>query len=885
MFLSVLGNIHAQNKLARTTKIEGVVEIEGQRQRLSNATVILFAKDSVIARSAFSDERGEFLLDGISAGEYQLDVNYLGFGTAWRKVTITENDTLINVGVIFMKGESITLKTVEIVSGGTPMAVRKDTIEFDASSFKTREHEVVEELLRKLPGVQVGRDGTIKVNGIVVKNLSVDGKPFFSDDPTIATINLTADMIDKVQLIDKKSDWSQFAGISDGKQEKTINITIKKSKKNSYLGRVGATLATSDRFAVGGNVNKFNDDQQIALFINGTNINAYRDKGGQSSISTGGHSDVHNWNGTGLYSKDFGRKLKIRGTYSVANSYTEDKENSERQNLLPDTTWYYYRRSYSQIFGDGHVLSVDMEFKPDTLHMLNVGAKFSYGEGSNFKENLYTTLGGKKQPLNSGAVRNEESSITPNFSATALFGRRFKKAGRALSITMEVKYNNSIQQSINKSDNLFVVAGGYTLSDSIDQKSNSKGTTSSMSLLLTYTEPLFKDYYFELTYGYTQDYGIADRSTYDFNPSSKVYDKRNDSLSNSFINRSYMQTTGVKMLAQKAKYEYSLGLNAKFVRLDNSNISEHARIQQHVVNIFPSVGFNFSLESGKQLQFSFLGDARQPTTRQLQPVPDNSNPLYVQLGNPDLKPAFNGSFNIMYSATNATRLRMFSIGINYDLFINKIVNADWFDSLGRQISQPQNIDGSFMVNTLISTNFPVGKRKASINTEISLGYIRDVSFINKSKGELRNFNIAPSLSYHYSHKEVFDIGIDLNANYNIMRYAMQQKDASFLNYAFSLDNSIHLPFEITIGGSLICKFSTGWAPGYGGNVAMLNAYISKTLFKGRRGLVRLHGADLLNNNVGFIRRVEANYIEDVQTTVAQRLFMINFTYFLKKGRR
>jgi len=886
ILLSVLGSIHAQNRDVPTSRIKGILEIEGYRQRLPNATItLLYAKDSVIVRSTFSDERGGFVLDKVSSGEYKLYIRYIGYEPAWRGVRIVDHDTMMDVGIIFMKSTGISLRTVEIMNEKLPMVIKKDTLEFNASAFKTSECAVVEELLKRLPGVEVGRDGTIKMNGVVVKKLLIDGKPFFDEDPTIATVNLTADMIDKIQFIDKKSDGSQFTSISAGEREKTINITIKKDARNSYSGRAGGTLTAGRRFAINGNINKFNDRQQIAFFINGSDINGYRDKGAQSNVVVGGHSNVRTWSGRSLYSKDLGQKFKVRGTYSVADQLVEDERNSERQNLLPDSIWYYTRRSYSREGSRDHILNADIEFKPDTSYILNLIAKFSYSAGNNFKENLYTSLDRKQQLINSGSIRNEGVNRAPNFSATGLLGKRFRKVGRTLSINMGLKYSSGGQQSINKSDNLFIATGGSALADTVDQESNSKGTARSTSLLLTYTEPLIKNCYLELVYGYLGDYGTSDRFTYDFNPSRKVYDVRNDSLSNSFLNKYSMHQASVKILAQKPNCEYSLGLNAQFVSLDNNNISEHVRLQQHAVNLFPSAWFNYSFGFGKHLQFSFFGDTQKPNTLQLQPVPDNSNPLYVQLGNPDLKPAFNGNFNVRYSDANATTLRIFSMGVNYDLLINKIVNASWFDSLGRQISQPLNVDGAFIINTLISFNFPMNKRKASIYTEISLGYMRDINYVNGVKGESRAFNITSNLNYHYSHEQLFDVGINVNANYNIMRYAMQTKSANFQNYAFSLDNSIHLPLNIDIGGSLICKLNIGQAPGYDGNVTMLNAFVAKALFKGRRGLLRLQGVDLLNSNVSFTRTVEASYIEDVQTTVAKRLFMISFTYFIRKGER
>lgn len=882
LLLIILGQgIHAQKKNILLINIRGTVTGEEQENPLAGATVTLYAQDSSITKSTFSDKTGAFKLDKIAPGEYQLYISYLGYKIEHRKVAITEKDTLVDLGTVMMKGSGITLATVEIVNETPPMVIKKDTIEFNASSFKTRDYAVVEDLLKRLPGVDVERDGIIRINGIVVSKLLVDGKSFFGDDPTMATQNLTADMIDKVQFIDRRSEWSQFTGINDGRREKTINITIRKDKKNSYFGRVGGALATGDHFAVNGSLNKFNDQQQLAFSIGSTDINGYQDKGGQGIVSAGGSSNVRNWKGSGTCNRDLSEKLKIGGSYSTSNNYTEEKRSSERQILLPDTTAYYNRSSHSQVTDINHVLSMHMELMPDTSHMLNVSARFTYANGNSFQQNLYSSLGEERQLINSGITSNTSTIKAPDFSATALYGKKFKKVGRTLAINLGIGYVTNDLQSINRSHNLYVTPVGYTFADTVNQKNKINRTGRSMTLSLTYTESLFKEHYLELTYLYSHDYGASDRFTYDFNPYRKEYDQMIDSLSNSFRNSSSIQQLGVKLLAQKKKLSYIIGLNTQFTNLYNDNISQGIRTQQHIPNFFPSAGFNYYFNSGKQLQFSFSGNTRRPSVSQLQPTPDNSNPLYIEIGNPDLKPSFISAFKVGYSVSDPITTRMFSTVISSEIYTNKIVDASWLDSLGRQVSQPLNINGSFTVSASISANFPIKKQRNSINTNISFGFNRDMGYINGVKGDTRIFNIAPNFSYYFTHKELLDVGINLNANYNVVKYIMQQKKANFLNCTVSFDGNIRLPLDFIIGGNMVYLLNTYSIKGSNRQSAMLNMFVSRTLFKRRQGMVRLQGVDLLNGNVGISRTVEVNYVEDLQTTVMQRLFLMSFTYFVR----
>jgi len=851
---------------------------------LPDATVLLLhAFDSIVVKTAITDGQGVFLFDKLHKGVYRLCVTYLGYQSLSRQLEVPEKDTLIDLGVLNMEGVGITLKAVEVKTDKPEMVVRGDTIEFDVESFKSRENSIVEELLKKLPGIQVERDGTIKVNGEIVKRLLVDGKPFFVNDPKMATRNLTTDMIDKLQFVDGKSSWSQFTGINDGQTEKTINITIKRDRKGEYFGRVGVALGDQEHFAGSGNVFRFNDKEQLSLLVSSANVNGYQDEGTQIKMSLGGNSRVRSWNAGTNYNRDFGRNLKIGANYSMNDNLTEDWRISERQNILPDTTWYYNQNSYISNTNGTHAFNTWIEFNPDTMHVFNVSTNLGYSSGNNLQQNTYMSIDGRQQVLNSGDMHATDIIKTPNFSINFLFGKKFRKPKRSISINFDGRYNTNSRLGFNRSNNLFVDSNGGTFSDSINQRNDISSLNGSMYLSLVYIEPLVKDCYLQLTYTYSDYYNSSDKLTYTYNPSKNEYDLRNDSLSNFFVNRTFFHQTGIRILKQKIRYGYSMGLSIQFSDLNNNNISRISRIHQRAVNFFPVAGFTYRFSTKKKLSFSYSGRTQQPGAAQLQPVPDNSNPLYIQQGNPDLKPAFSNSFNINYSSLNPTSLRSFSTGINTGFIANKIVNANWFDSLGRQVSQPVNVNGSYNLNVAISTNFPLKARKTSVNTDISLSFTRDVGYINGVMGDVRNFIVIPNMSFNYGYEELFDFAVSSSVGSNWVKYAVQQKgDTWFLNCRFSLDGSIHLPLDIVIGANIDFMLNAGRSEEYGQNATMLNAFVSKSLFKHKRGLVRFHGFDLLNRNSGFSRTIGEYYIEDVQTTAMQRLYILGFSYYIKR---
>lgn len=880
----LIGSVDGQDRRNLSGNVKGRVNILNTEQPLFNATVVLLnAADSSVVRSCIVDSKGLFSLNRLKLDVFLLHITHIGYQPVWRHVTISEKDSLIDLGIIYIQKNAIMLDLIEIVNRKPSMVLKRDTVEFNISSLNIREDATMEELLRRLPGIRVERDGTIKVSGESVKRLLINGRVFLGDDPKTATRNLSVDMIDKVQFIDRKSDWSQFTGVSDGYREKAINIVIKDERKDTYFGRASGALATGGHFAVGGTLNRFSEDQQLVFEVKGTNINGYQEGDGQNKVLLGGSNNVKDWNVGVNYGRDIGKAIKITSNYSLNEVSTIEIGSSERQNILPDTSWRYNQNTRSVRRGSSHSFSSSAEFRIDTTHMINVSIGLTYNAGSNLLENLYTTLGGAQQLVNRGVILNRSVFNAPGVSIGAFWVKKFKKIGRTFSINLGSGYNKNLQESFNKAENLFVKPSGDRFSDSIDQKNSVSSRTHSFSLSVAFTEPIVIGYYLELMYGYSQNNNSSSKITYNYNVDQKRYDIRDDSLSNAFINQSYIQQFGIKVISQRGKFDYSFGLNMQLSKMDNQNINDEIRLMQYGVNFFPSASFNYPISVKKRLQVTYSGSTQQPSVAQLQPVPDNSNPLYIQAGNPDLKSAFSNYFSITYSILNPVSSRVLSVGLNSGFIANKIVNVMWFDSLGRQISRPLNVNGAYNINTGFSISFPLKVKSASINASTSMGFNRDINYVNDTRSSTVNLNISPNLSFNYDYKELFSLSADVGAMYNRIGYDTQKENDTWLsNYRFSVDGRISLPLKFVIGGNLDYMLNIGRDGLNSHNAVMLNAFVSKSLLKGKGG-VRFRGLDLLNRNVGISRIVGANYIEDVQTNVLERIFLISFSYSLNKS--
>lgn len=887
---------------AKQGQVKGLLTDKSTSQPLADASVaLLYARDSSMAASAFTDKKGAFNLDGLQEGPYKLYITFLGYQPVLQSISISAEHKILDLGAISLQKTGVTLGEVEITEIKPPIRIKKDTLEFNAGSFKTRENAVVEELLKKLPGVEVDKDGTIKAQGETVKKILVDGKPFFGNDTKLTTRNLPAEIVDKIQLIDKKSDQAQFTGINDGETEKAINITIKKDRKKGLFGQASAGYGSDQRFAASASLNRFREGQQLSVLASGNNVNnlGYTDLnalqiGGNRSArgmriamnnagGNGGNGISRNWTGGINYSQDLNKKLKISGSYFYNDSRTENQRTSARQNVLPDTTYYYNTNTRSLNANANHNFNMRVEYEIDSMQSLIISPNFNYSTNNSYQNNDYQSLGGKRQLVNSGTTQNITNSTAPNFMTDVLFRKKFRKPGRTFTANFNVGYNNSDQENFNRSNNYFVTPNGQEYTDSIDQRNDITSRGFNTGLRVIYTEPVFKDRYLEFTYTWNHNSTVSDKLTYDYNASKGEYDRLNDSLSNSFENTFSTHQAGVSIRTQKKGYDYSAGLNVQLSDLDNNNISKQNRLQQHAVNFFPSASFNYSFGNNRRLRFFYRGGTQQPSVSQLQPVPDNSNPLYIQLGNPDLKPSFNNNFSVGYNSFDPSTMRGMFANISAAFTSNKIINANFFDSVGRQVSRPMNVNGSYSFNGNLVNTFPVKKEHTSINATTNFNMNRDISYTNGAKGSTRNFTITQGLSFNYVYRELFDFATSAGASYNGARYSVQENNnTNFFNYSFSVDFNINLPLGFIVGVDLDYTLNTGLAAGYNQDVTMLNAFISKSVFKSKQGLIKLQGFDLLNQNVSISRNVGENYVEDVQTRVLQRFCLVSFSYFLNR---
>jgi hypothetical protein len=877
----MLRTFHALPQENGQGMIKGVLRDSLTQQPLPDASVVLLhARDSSVAGSTFTDAKGNFGINRLGEGRYLLIIKFLGYQQIIKPVAVSTPHLQTDLGWIDIQRTGLTLAAVEVVEQRSPMVVRKDTVEFDADYFKTRENALMEELLRKLPGMQIDRDGTIKMNGIPVKKIMVNGKPLFGDNLALVTRNLSAAIIDKVQLFDDRPEGTELQGRRHGPKDQVINITIKEEAENRFSGRVVAGYGTDERFSVNGSLNRFSDKEHLSVIGSGNNDNGYQESNG-GNMGSGGEGITRSWKGAANYSRFFDKKLQLNTSYVIDSRYTENERKSFRQNLLPDTTYYYDQQTNSAINSVNQEFNLHVSYDADTTQKLVAAAKLRRNDGRNFAENVFATLGGGKEPVNNGATRNTGVDEELAFSSSIFYDKRFRKSGHIFRSDLNIDLGSNERSGYLKSENLFVQGNGEIVADTINQHNQTSGSRRRVHGRLVYLAPLPKGYSLGFVYIYTHDYTRTGKFAYDYNPVKGTYDRLNDSLSNQFENTTNVHLLYMQIQAAKNRHDLEIGLNLQLNDMNNYNITKDSRLRQARFNVMPQASWGYKLAEGKYMGVSYRGEIRLPGVAELQPLIDNSNPLYIQQGNPGLKPSYTHNVDGSYVTRNTATMRSLTARVGAVVVNNKIINATWFDTLGRQVSQPLNVNGSYSINAGVANVFPLTKWRTFINTNTSLLLTRDVGYINNTSSYVDMVQASQDFSFNYTYKELIELSTAGQVSYKGLRYLLQgNSNSHFMDYSFSLDCNINLPLGINTGGRLYYIAGTGRPAGYNPNILMLSLQLSKSVLR-KRGLVKIQGFDLLNQNRGLTMQVGENYIEQVQAKVLQQFLAVSFSWFIK----
>ncbi len=881
-------------------------------------------------------------MKGIEEGRYRLLITFGGYQSVNRIFAITKDKPIIDFGVIYMERKSTTLQ--EVIVERPPITVKKDTVEYNASSFKTKPNEDVEGLLKKLPGVQVDRDGTVKSQGETVQKVYVDGKEFFGTDPKLATKNLTADMVESVQVFDDMSDQAKFTKIDDGSRQKAMNIKLKKDKKNGYFGKINLGAGTDNRYDNNLSFNRFKGNRQLSLIgaVNNTNKQGFSfsdiistmggfgnggpgggfgggpggggpggggpggglggvgqmvaTRGGIAGLGFGGSSNgiTSSISGGLNYRDSWSNKIDVSGSYFISHTKNTSVQNIFRQTFFPnDSTTNSNDDKVSENQNTSHRFNLRFEYRIDSMNSILYTPSFTVQHSDGFSNDTSTVFSVKRAQQYralAGNTYNSNDRDGISLNNNLLYRRRLNKTGRTFTLGFSNNYNHSTGNGLNISPQVLFTPNGDTLSKYLSQHYESSQKTNSNNNVVSasYTEPVGKNKLIELNYAYSNNQNNSDKRTNNFDTLSGKYEKPNPLQTNYFTNSFIAHRVGGNFRVQKKKYNYQLGGSVQFASLEshvfNNGSSKDSVITRNYVNFNPNASFNYTPKPGQNLRLNYRGRTNQPSTSQLQNVQDVSNPQNIRTGNPDLKQEFIHNLNMGYNRFVLANFQFIAFNVNASLTQNKIANSIDTLSRGVQLTRPVNLNGAYNASLFFTYGKTMKKLKGgNINATTFIIYNKDVSLLYKQRNYTNGLIVTQSLGINYNRKQL-DLGFNGSVAYNTFKYSLQSNlNSEYYTQTYSPEINYTFFKRLVAGTDLDYTVNSGLSAGYNQHVAYWNASLALQIFKKKDGEIKLAVYDILNQNKSLTRSTGDNYLQDTRTNVLNRYLMLSFTYNIRKG--
>lgn len=855
---------------------------------LMQATLRLLRPDSTFIKGTSADIDGNFRIRSVNPGRYILESTYVGFMP--KCVNLSMTDKSLRLDTIVMSDSKTLLSEVSVVGVRTPMKVMTDTVEFNADSYMTRPNAVVEDLLKRLPGVEVDSDGKITANGKEVAKILVDGKEFFSDDPKVASKNLPAQMVDKLQVVDRKSDLARLTGVDDGEEETVINLTVKKGMKNGWFGTAEAGYGTESRYAGNFNISRFQSDNQFTLLGNFNNINelGFTDGNGNRFRRFGGNQGITESQSAGFnFNVGNDEIIRVGGNVLYSHSDKDTRQRSERQYLFPDSTSYYSSAKTTRdrghnIRGDFRVL-----WKPDTFNTLEFRPNFTVN--LNRSESLDSTLTRAGDPARTrvNSTLNDITSRGRSFEmgSRLIYTHNFKHhRGRSFSVMANYRMSNVHEKEWSYSRNLFYLFNDST--DIYDQLTRNHTWMNSAMGRVSWTEPIGnpeRGNFLTFSYQATYRWNNADKLVYDRDllPDGADAWAFNDTLSNRFRNNFFTQNfrIGYKKVTRATNAE--VGISIVPSRSASTNLSDPAKSipVRTVWNVAPFLRYRYKFSRSSSLAVNYRGRSSEPSMTQLQPVADMSDPLRIIQGNPDLDPSFTHHIMVRYQNFNADAQRSMMVMGNFDIVQNSIVSKTTYNPMtGGQLTTYENVNGVWNGRVMFMTSFPFRNKRWTFNNHIFTMFNRYVGFNNGLHNATMSVmvNEMPSIAFRPDNAEV-----QLRPFYRLQAsHASLASVASSTvhNYGFKLDGTYYTPIGLSINTDLDFNMSSGYAAGYNQKRWMWNAQLSYQFLRNQAATIALKVYDILGVNKNITRNINASYIEDIDYTDLTRYFMVTFSY-------
>jgi hypothetical protein len=921
--------------LAQTLNVSGKVVDGKDNQAIIGAVISLTLRsDSTQVLNSVTDVDGAFTIPQVPAGSYILRTNYLGYTPIIRDVNAL--DAAVDLGTISMAQSTSALGGVTITAEQLRAQQSGDTTSFNAGAYKTNPDATTEDLIGKMPGIS-NDGGTLKVNGEDVKRILVDGKEFFGDDVNAAIKNLPAEIVDRIQVFDRASDQSQFTGFDDGNQQKTINIVTKRGRNNGSFGRLsggyGLDLDNNDsRYTLGGNVNFFNGDRRVSIVALGNNVNQQNfssedllgvnssSGGGGRSGGFGGGGGSRGRGGSGVggnqggggdasnflvsqqggitqtqsaginYSDQWGPKLKVTGSYFFNRAENTNTSRVTRNYIVnnPDSALVYREDGTNASTNTNHRANLRLEWQIDSNNSVIIQPRVSFQQNESDRVLSGTTTLGAIGDQSRIENRYEANNTGYSLNNQLTYRHKFAKQGRTISLNVGTQYNNKSGDGLLYSNNNY--SDGST--DLLDQRYSldARGTTLSGSL--NYTEPLTRRSQLQVNYSPSWNRNVSDRETY--NRTGAAYTDLDTGLTNKYDNDYYYQRGGVGYRFGNEKLNFNANLNAQYATLTgDQSFPFPLDVNRNFTDLLPQAMLNYKFSKTENIRVMYRSNTNAPNISQLQNIVDNSNPLLLRTGNPDLRQDYTHSVVVRYGKTTSGKgngLFLFANGSFTNNYIGNTTVIALNDTTvrgiqlnrGSQLSLPVNLDGNYAARSFLTYALPVTAIKTNLNFNAGVNYNRIPAIINSQNNFANSYALNGGFVAGSNISENIDFTLSANGAYSIVKNTLQaQSDYNYYTQTTSLRLNWIFLNDFVFNTNLNHTLYSGLGEGYDQQFLLWNASLGYKFLKDRSMQVDLYAFDILKQNRAISRTITDSYIEDAQTQVLQRYGMVRLSYTLR----
>ncbi|WP_080058003.1 TonB-dependent receptor domain-containing protein [Spirosoma aerolatum] len=896
----------------------------------SSTVMLLSAKDSSMVNFTRTGDNGAFSFKNIKAGTYILKISFVGL-IPYNQLIKSTGEPVMDLGPLKLKPITRELMEVVVRTAKAPLTIKGDTIEYNASSFKVPPGSTVEDLLRKLPGVQVDQDGNIRAQGQEVKKVTVDGKSFFGDDPKLATKNLQAEAITKVQVFNDKTEQAKMTGVDDGKKEKTVNLQLKEEFKKGGFGKLtaGAGPASnnvSTRFEGKGSYNKFDSKQQFSALLLGNNTNQqglsfndYQDFRGSNSFNWNDNADfgfsgsnrylyfgddnesltipISGGNGRGFTKNTAGglnynydtKKTKLSTSYYFNQTRLNLDALRENKSYLPGSTNLRKTDTSSQSnLATNHRISFRLEKQLDSMQTLLIISNSRFGLNSS---NLQSQQRVFQSVATSAELPTTYSQSTNNSSAnqfaianTLLYRLKFKKKGRNFGASATFQMNKNDGDLLLKARNEFYQA--TSVNDMLRILNQDQGTNSISNQYkanLLYVEPFAKKFFWETFYNFNLRYDEVDRDVANLDDSRR----RIDSLSLYYKNNYLFNRLGSSVRYSYKGLNISAGVAGQQFQLDGKFARDQSQplqpINRTFTTVIPNVSLNFDLKNNRYLGANYDVGVQIPSSRDLQPVTSNSNPLAITRGNPNLLPQLGHNLSASYNYFNPGSFINLWTNIYTTYFVNQIVYSQTVDPKTLiTTTMPENLTGGKNLGSNIYFGFPLKKTKATLNLNTSLNLGHNLTRINEVLNETNNQNYSFGVRLELTPKEWITFYGNANMSITNTKYSINTtQNQTIYNNSIRGDLNLKLPGDFYLNTTLNYNEYKNEKLNFNQQIPLLSSSIYRIVGKAKKAEVRLSGFDLLNRNVVVSQYAGQNYTSTERIQSLARYFMLSFTYNMR----